>query len=87
MKLVPLEDKVLVEPTKKEEKIGCIYLPDQGKQESGEAIVVAVGDLVKNVKVGDLVVTEIYGGKRIKVSGKEYRLYRNEDIFGIVKND
>lgn len=85
MKFIPLEDNVLVESTAKQEKVGAIYLPDQGKQESGEAIVISVGDKVKTVKPGDRVATERYGGRGVKMGNKEYRLFRASDILGIIE--
>lgn len=86
MKFIPLEDNVLVEPTQKQEKVGAIYLPDQGKQDSGEAIVISIGPKVTNVNAGDRIATERYGGRIVKMGNKEYRLFRAADILGIIES-
>lgn len=93
-RLRPLLDRVLVEkvvpPTV---SAGGILLPETTtKLNSGT--VIEVGPGVKNkegnlipldVKQGDLVLLPEYGGSHVKLEGKEYVLYRHDDLLGILE--
>lgn len=96
MKLVPLEDRVIVEPITEEEKTkGGIYLPqtvDREKPEQGKVVSVGPGKMLDSgkrspvdVKVGDKVVFTKYGPDEIKVEGKKYLIVRQSDILAIIK--
>ena len=54
-----------------------------GHEFAGE--VVAVGDEVKRVKVGDKVITSKYAGTEVKADGVEYNIVRQSDILAIVE--
>lgn len=96
MKLVPLEDRVIVEPITEEEKTkGGIYLPqtvDREKPEQGTVVSVGLGKMLESgkrspldVKVGDKVVFTKYGPDEIKVNEKKYLIVRQSDILAIIK--
>lgn len=96
MKLVPLEDRVIVEPITEEEKTkGGIYLPqtvDREKPEQGTVVSVGPGKILESgkrspldVKVGDKVVFTKYGPDEIKVNEKKYLIVRQSDILAIIK--
>lgn len=89
MKLKPLNDHIIIEPIKEEEKTKSgIYLPessDREKPQEGKVIAVGPGRLTEdgkrmplNVKVGDKVIFTKYGPNEIKIkdakSGKEQEL-------------
>lgn len=40
-----------------------------------------------SVKEGDTVVIPEYGGMTIKFDSEEYKIFRDEDIVGVMKND
>ncbi|MGG1312862.1 MULTISPECIES: co-chaperone GroES [Cohnella] len=90
----PLGDRVLVEPSAKEEKTASgIVLPDTAKEKPQEGTVVAVGSGALNkdgqrialeVKVGDRVLFSKYAGTEIKYEGKEYLIMKESDIHAIV---
>ncbi|HEY5652804.1 MAG TPA: co-chaperone GroES [Pontiella sp.] len=94
MKIKPLGERVLVEPVKEEEAIkGGIIIPDSAKEKPQEGKVVAVGTgkidesgkkVPFNVKKGDLVLMPKYGGTEVKVDGKEYQIFREDDILAII---
>lgn len=94
MKLKPLNDRVVVEPSAAEEKTaGGIVLPEAAKEKPLMGKVVAVGpgqmndagDRVEmDVKVGDTVIFGRYGGSDVEVDGVEYKVMRESDILGIV---
>lgn len=96
MKLVPLEDRIIVEPMTEEEKTkGGIYLPDtvdREKPEQGKVISVGPGKMLESgkrspmdVHIGDKIVFSKYGPDEIKLEGKKYLIIRHSDILAIIK--
>ncbi len=96
MKLVPLEDHVILEASSEQEKTkGGVFLPDtadKGKPEQGTIISVGPGKRMENgqialmeVKVGDRVLFTKYGPDEIEVEGKKYLIARQSDILAIIK--
>lgn len=71
-----------------------IFLPDEAKQKSDRATVIAVGPgryenghlVPPNVKVGDVIVFSPYGGAVFEFEDKEYLVLREADILGRVRN-
>lgn len=92
--LKPIGDRVIVKNLAAEEKTaGGIVLPDSAKEKptTGEVIAVGPGKVLDNgqtspveVKVGDKVVYQKYGGTEVKVDGEEYIILRQDDILGIL---
>ena len=90
MKLNPLDDRVVVEPTEAEETTaGGIVLPDAAKEKPQRGTVVAVGPgklldsgerSPLSVGVGDQVLFGKYGGTEIEVDGAEVKILRESDI-------
>lgn len=88
--LKPLSDKVLVKPSKGEEKTKSgILIPDTAKDKPNEGEVVAVGPgrkteegklIAVDVKVGDTVIYASYSGTKIKISNDEYLILAESDI-------
>jgi chaperonin GroES len=89
-KIVPLNDRVVLERAQAEEKTaGGIVLPDAARDKPQRGRVVAVGDgHVKNdgtkvpltVKEGDNVIFSSYAGDEIHVGDDEFLLLRESDI-------
>lgn len=96
MKLQPLHDRVLVEPTEAEEKTESgIYIPDTAKEKQQKGRIIAVGKGRVNeegklvpleVKVDDQVIYGRYSGTEIKIKGTDYLILKEEDILGIIKS-
>ena len=94
-KLRPLGDRVVIQPTPREEMTRSgIVLPDTAKEkpQEGEVVAVGPGKLLDNgkmaamdVKVGDRVVYSKYGGTEVKVNGDELVVLRQDDILGVVE--
>jgi chaperonin GroES len=93
-KLRPLGDRVVIEPTPREEmtKSG-IVLPDTAKEKPQEGSVIAVGPgafdndgkrIAIDVKVGDKVLYAKYAGTEFKVDGDELLIVSQKDILAIV---
>jgi chaperonin GroES len=94
MKLVPLEDRVVLKLKAKEEKTKSgIVLPDTAREKASEATVLAAGPgkydskgklLPMPVKVGDTVLIPKHGFTEVKVDGEDYMVIRASELFGIV---
>ena len=94
-KLRPLGDRVVIEPTPREEmtKSG-IVLPDTAKEKPQEGTILAVGPgafdndgkrVPIDVKTGDKVLYAKYAGTEFKVEGEELLIVSQKDILAIVE--
>jgi chaperonin GroES len=96
MKIIPLNDRVLVKRTEEIQMTkGGIYIPDTAKEKPIEGKVVAVGSgkvsdsgerVALTVKAGDRVLFGKYAGTEIKVEGEEHLMMREEDILAILED-
>lgn len=87
--IIPLADRVLVEPAEAETKTASgIIIPDTAKEKPQKGNVIAVGDGKKDepltVKVGDAVLYGKYSGTEINVDGTDYLMMRESDILAII---
>ena len=95
MKVQPLYDKILVRRIGSEEKTkGGIIIPDtaQEKPQEGKVEAVGKGKLLDNgtvrpldVKKGDKVLFNKYGGNDINIDGDEYIILKEDDILAVVQ--
>ena len=95
MKIKPLHDRVLVRRLEGEEKTaGGIIIPDTAKEKPMQGEVIAVGPggrddsgklIPMDVKVGDVVLFQKWGGSEVKVDGEELLVLKEADIIGIVE--
>ncbi|EFJ24893.1 hypothetical protein SELMODRAFT_90358 [Selaginella moellendorffii] len=94
-KLAPLLDRVLVEKfIPPAASMGGVLLPDSlTKYNSGTVIATGKrrlrdGQMIPLcVKEGDEVLLPEHGGKVVKLGQKEYTLYREEELLGILVDD
>jgi chaperonin GroES len=95
-KLRPLGDRVVIEPTPREEmtKSG-IVLPDTAKEKPQEGKVIAVGPgafdndgkrVPIDVQTGDKVLYAKYAGTEFKIDGDEYLIVGQKDILAVVQD-
>jgi chaperonin GroES len=94
MKVRPLHDKVLIQRLDTEETTkGGIIIPDTAKEKPQEGKVIAVGtgrileDGTKkplDIKKGEKVLFNKYGGIDISIDGEDYLILREEDILAVV---
>lgn len=89
MKIKPLDDRVLLEPSEAEEKTASgIIIPDSAKEKPRIGTIIAVGtdeDLREKVKEGNKVLFAKYGGDEVEMNGKEYRILQRSDILAVVE--
>jgi chaperonin GroES len=94
MKVVPLNDKIVVKRLEAEEKTaGGIVLPDTAKEKPKQGKVLSVGDgkmletgkrAAFQVKEGDRVLFTSYAGNEVTVDGEEYLIMSEDDILAVI---
>lgn len=94
MQLKPLADRVVVRPSKPEEKTkGGIIVPDTAKEKPVWGEVIAAGPgrtsddgkhIPMEIKTGDRVLYGKYSGTEVTVDGEELLIMRESDIFAIM---
>ena len=95
MKIVPLNDKIVVKRLEAESTTaGGIVLPDTAKEKPKQGRVVSLGDgkLLDNgkraafqVKEGDRVLFTSYSGNEVNVDGDEYLIMTEDDILAVLE--
>ena len=96
MVLKPLADRIVAKPVEADTKTPSgLLLPDQAKEKTQVAEVLAVGPgrlnkagerVPMEVKVGDKVVHTEYGPNRYKQGSEELLIMKEEDILAVVKD-
>jgi chaperonin GroES len=94
MKLVPLDDRVVLKQTEAEEKTQSgIILTGSAKEKPVTAEVIAVGpggvvdgkEIKMQLKVGDKVIYQKYAGTEVKLDGQEYVIVKQSDVVAKVE--
>ena len=95
MKLRPLQDRILVQRVKEDEKTkGGIIIPDTAKEKPIEGTVIAAGNgklseagkrIALDVKKDDRILFGKYSGTEVKIEGQEYIIMREDDVLGVIK--
>jgi len=94
MKLVPLNEKIVIERLEADSKTaGGIILPDSAKEKPKQGKVVSLGEgkLLEDgkrasfqVKVGDRVLFTSYAGNEVTHDGQEYLIMTEDDLLAVV---
>ena len=96
LKLRPLGDRLLVQPTEREETFagGQLVIPETAKEKPQEGKVIAAGPGAKDedgerlpmdVKVDDRILFAKYAGTEIKLGGTKYLIMRESDVLAIIE--
>jgi chaperonin GroES len=95
LKLKPLADRLVVEPTEGEDMTATgIYVPETAKEKPQEGKVIAVGPgrkddegkrIPMDVAKGDKVLYAKYGGTEVKLEDKKYLILKETDILAILE--
>ena len=89
----PLGDRVLIKPLEAEKTTkGGIIIPDNAKEAPAKGEVIALGNgKIKDgkshtfsVSKGDKVLYSKYAGDEIEIDGTEYKIMKEDEIFGIL---
>ncbi len=85
MTIKPLGERVLVKMDKVEEKTaGGIYIPQTAQEKTQIAVVEAIGEDVKTIKVGQKILHDKYAGTSVKMDNEEYLILNIKDVLAIV---
>lgn len=86
MTIKPLGERVLVKMDKVEEKTaGGIFIPQTAQEKTQIAVVEAIGDEVKTLKVGDKILHDKYAGTTFKQENEEYLILNVKDVLAVIK--
>ncbi len=95
MQVKPLADRVVVKPFEDAEQMkGGIIIPDTAKEKPMQGEVIEIGPGRTNedgkktpleVKKGDKILYGKYSGTEVEISGQEYLIMRESDIFAIIQ--
>ncbi|MEO5837775.1 MAG: co-chaperone GroES [Acidimicrobiales bacterium] len=96
MKLQPLEDRIVVRPSKSEETTASgLVIPDTAKEKPQQGEVLAAGPgrrsdqtgevIPLGISVGDKVVYSKYGGTEITIDGEDLLILSSRDVLAIAK--
>jgi chaperonin GroES len=94
MKIVPLNDKIIVKRLEAEEKSkGGILLPDSAREKPRQGKVLSIGDgkLLADgtrqhfaVKEGDKVLFSSWAGNEVKIEGEDLLIMTEDDLLAVV---
>lgn len=95
MKIIPLNDQIVIRPQEAEQKTaGGIVLPDAAREKPQQGRVLAVGDGRRvdgsgerahpQVSEGDRVLFARYAGTVVQVNGEELLILSERDILAVV---
>jgi chaperonin GroES len=94
MKVVPLNEKIVVKRSEAEDKTaGGILLPDSAKEKPKQGRVVSLGQGKRldsgkrapfQVKEGDRILFSSYAGSEITIDGVEYLIMTEDDILAVL---
>lgn len=90
MKVKPLADRVLINPTPAEEvTMAGIIIPDSAKEKPLKGTVIATGNGTKDeemvLKEGDEVLYGKYAGTEIEIDGEKLLIMRQSDVLAVVQ--
>lgn len=90
MKLKPLADRVIVQPTAAEEVTASgIIIPDSAKEKPLKGTVLAVGNGTKDedmiLKVGDQVLYGKFAGTEIDLDGDKVLVMRQSEVLAVIE--
>jgi len=97
MKLVPLDDRIVVRTAEAEQTtVSGLVIPDTAKEkpQQGEVLAVGPGRRAENsgelipldIAVGDTVVYSKYGGTEITVDGEELLILAGRDVLAKIQS-
>ena len=90
MKLKPLADRVIIEPTAAEEVTASgIIIPDSAKEKPLKGTVLAVGNGTKDeemiLKEGDQVLYGKFAGTEIDLNGDKVLVMRQSEVLAVIE--
>ncbi len=89
MKVRPLADNVLLCRVDEETvSSGGIHIPNAATQQKpDQGVVLEIGEDVKNVKTGELVIFELNSGSEVKVGDNTLLILKEENIIAVLTDE
>jgi len=86
VKIQPLPDYIVAQPESAETKTTSgILLTENAQEKPKVAKVLAIGNNVKQLKIGDRIIYKSYSTTDLKLGLDEYILVKEEDVLATVK--
>ena len=86
MNIKPIGNKVLIKPLGGPGQIGRIIIPETAIKPTQEGTVVEIGNGDEiEVKAGDHVLYQKYGGTDIEVEGEKYKVIPGRDLMAVLE--
>ena len=82
MEIQPFGDRVVVKILLTETKVGGLLVTPTSKENSNKGEVVAIGEDVKSIKIGDTVLFNLGTGLSYSTSSNDYRILNEKDVLG-----
>lgn len=92
--LNPIDDRVVILPTAREEKTASgLYLPESAKEKPMTGTIVAVGPgkltddgdrAEMTVKIGDTILFGKYSGTEVTVDGEDLLIAKESELLGVI---
>lgn len=83
----PTGDRLVVKRDENTNQTSSGLLLPTDNEKANTGVVIAVGSLKEDIKVDDRIVFPRYGGQAITLSGEEYLILRESEIFGTLDKD
>ncbi len=81
MILKPFGKRVTIRPIKEEETDGGVYVPDETKKRMSKGEVIGIGEEVKHVSVGDVIIFSPFHYDEVT---EDLFVISEDDIWGVV---
>lgn len=90
IKIIPLADRVIIQPSAAETKTASgIIIPDTAQEKPQKGKIVAIGKGTKEnpmtVKTGNKVLYGKYAGTELKYDDQDYLIMKESDILAIIE--
>ena len=77
-------DKIIVSILKIEKTVGGLFVPETAKDPQSYCKVLSVGENVKNVEVGNVIVCNPRAGMDMLINGKLFKCLAYAEVYGIL---
>ena len=80
-------DKIIVEEMKRTRTEGGIIIPESAVDPQSYGLVISVGEEVKNIEAGNIIVFHQRGGQASLIGKKLLRILKYEEVYGILNDE
>ncbi len=85
-KIKPIADYLVAQQEEVQTKTASgLYIPGSAQEKPKVAKVLAVGNMVRDIKVGDRIIYGGYSNTDVKMDGQTFMLIKEENVYATVK--